>query len=95
MNCKLTVVKTGEAHKGVSPVRTETVEGYAVGEPTVGKRFELIGEAVDPIIKAKGGHRALSTSTISKIVEEGKAPLRYWLFETKSGSVYRVEETNG
>jgi hypothetical protein len=107
MKCKLTKLKLGEAHKGVDPVRTETVEGVAINEPTVGMRFHLYGQALDPDIRAQGGHREFVSNVVTEIVEQGvmaeflniAGPTgggpHYWVFQTKSGSVYRVEEIDG
>ena len=95
MNCRFTVQKTGSAHNGVSPVRTTTCELFSLREPTEGKQFFGWGESLTKDADGKPlGTRQVNTSPVSKIVETGSinGVHRYWLFETESGSVYRVEE---
>ena len=78
-------------------LRTNTVEGHFDAPPTVGARFEVIGEPLHPEaledeVAVKSGisirFRRVTTSNVVALKEVSGG----YEFRTKSGTRYRVKE---
>lgn len=79
---RLTKLSTNE-----NKLRTNEVLGEGMGEPTVGRSFTFVGEALD---KSVGDTRFVTTSIVTEILKNENGAVE---FKTLN-STYRVENLN-
>ena len=62
---KLGLLDSGRT--GPHAPRTESIVGESYGLPTVGRTFEVTGEALDEAMRAAGGFRQWTTSPVRTV----------------------------
>ena len=73
-------------------LRTDVIEGFTRELPAVGEVFWIEGEALDSLVRDRGGVRLIRTSPVKTVTHEENTNL--YLFTTEN-SEYSLEVLDG